>query len=391
MVRIAVLHKDRCNPAGCGNYACMKASPLNRQGIDYITIGDDGKPVIHEELTNDACQICASVCPFGAISLVKLPEELGGKRIHRYGKNGFSLYSLPMPKFEQVVGILGKNAIGKSTVIQVLAGVLKPNLGNLETEASADDLIRFFKGSENQKFFELIKEGDVKISYKPQHVSHIPKTVSGTVRELLENVDEKKELESVSKKVDITHILDNNIKTVSGGELQRVAIAAAVLKKANLYVFDEPTSYLDIKQRLKISQFIRELATEGTAILVVEHDLIVLDFLTDFVHIMYGKEDVYGVTSMIRPGKRAINAFLDGFLREENMRIRPNKIAFEAKAPIDHKSTNLLISWEGIKKQLGSFSLEATEGAIHKKEIVGVLGGKRHRQNNICKAPCRHH
>jgi len=76
---------------------------------------------------------------------------------------------------------------------------------------------------------------------------------------------------------------------------RELAIAATVLKDANVYIFDEPTSYLDIKQRLKMAKFIQSLATDNTAVLVVEHDLIILDYMAELVHLMYGKPGCFGV------------------------------------------------------------------------------------------------
>ena len=241
--------------------------------------------------------------------MVNLPEELNKEPIHRYGQNGFALYNLPTPLFGKVVGIVGRNGIGKSTAIKILAGVLKPNLGRNDKsqEATYEELITYFKGTEAQAFFEKQKKGEIKIAYKPQQVDMIPKQFKGTVQELLEKADEKGVLKEMVERLELNNLLDHNIEDVSGGELQRIAIAATVLKKANVYFFDEPTSYLDIKQRLKISKFIRELADEKTAVMVIEHDLIILDYMTDFVHLMYGKEAAFGVCSMVKTTRVGIN------------------------------------------------------------------------------------
>ena len=170
------------------------------------------------------------------------------------------------------------------------------------------------------------------------------------------------------------NILDHDIGKISGGELQRVAIAACVLKKANIYFFDEPTSYLDVKQRLKVSQFIRSLCDEKTGVVVVEHDLIILDYLADLVHLMYGTPAVYGVVSQPKTGKAGINLYLSGFLKEENVRFRDNAIKFEERPPIDIKKSHLLTMWDAFKQKLGSFELEAGEGKIYRNDLVGILG-----------------
>jgi len=374
MTRIAVIEKEKCNPIGCGNYLCIRVCPVNKMGEECIVEGEEKKAKINEELCT-GCGICPKRCPYGAISIINLPEELTDKPIHQYGENGFHLYNLPVPIFGKVVGIVGKNGIGKSTAIKVLAGVLQPNLGNIEEkETDYEKLVDFFKGTEAQIFFEKVKDKKIKISYKPQQVDLIPKTINGKVKDLLNKVDEKKQLKKIVKELDLGEILDNDIKKISGGELQRVAIAAAVLKKANLYIFDEPTSYLDIKQRLRVSKFIKELADENTAVLVVEHDLIILDYMTDLVHLMYGKENCYGIVSMPKSTKVGINVYLSGYLKEENVRFRDAKIKFEAKPPIKKLNRNELTSWQDIEKKLGKFKLKAEQGTIYKHEVAGILG-----------------
>ena len=346
--------------------------PVNRSGTECIKVEKDGKITI-DESTCIGCGICVKAAP-DAIKIVNLPKILDRKPIHRFGENQFALFSLPTPLFDKVIGILGVNGIGKSTAISILAGILKPNFDELGKEVSYEQIIDFFKGTEVQLFFEKVKEGDIKISYKPQNVELIPKAQKGKVRELLKKVDEKKKLNEIAKELEIENILDNDIKKISGGELQRVAIAATVLKKANLYVFDEPTSYLDIKQRINVSKFIRKLADEKDAVMVVEHDLIIFDYISDLAHIMYGSEDVYGSVSGLKPTKNSINVYLSGYLKEENIRFRDKKVQFEQRKPFVKKQQEELVSWEDIGKKLGKFVLKAESGSINKGEVIGVLG-----------------
>ncbi|MBN2053146.1 ribosome biogenesis/translation initiation ATPase RLI [Candidatus Woesearchaeota archaeon] len=373
MTRICIVKKEKCNPVSCGNYLCIRMCPVNRKGEDCIIKTPDGKVGINEELCI-GCGICPKKCPAEALDIVNLPEEMKKDPVHRYSENGFALYSLPVPIFGKVVGIIGKNGIGKSTALKILAGVEKPNLGKPGKEATHDELIEYFKGSEAQGFFEKVKKGKVKLSYKPQQVDLIPKQYKGSVKDLLEKVDEKKELHKIADALELKAFLDHDISKISGGELQRVAIAACVLKKADVYFFDEPTSYLDVKQRLKISQFIRSLADENTGVIVVEHDLIVLDYMADLVHMMYGKPAAYGVVSQPKAAKAGINTYLSGFLKEENVRFRENAIKFEARPPIDIKRLHPLTEWQAFKQKLGSFSLEADTGKIYKNDIIGILG-----------------
>ncbi|MFA5797122.1 MAG: ribosome biogenesis/translation initiation ATPase RLI [Candidatus Woesearchaeota archaeon] len=378
MSRIAVIDKKKCHPNKCGNYLCARVCPVNRMGEQCIT-AVDGKAFIDEKLCT-GCGICPKKCPFGAITIINLPEELKSEPIHRYGPNGFALYSLPTPIFGKVVGIIGRNGIGKSTAVKILANMLKANFGK-EHDGDIKDIITYFKGTEAQAYFEKLRDGQITIAYKPQQVDLIPKQYHGTVEELLKKVDEKEEYASIVKELGIQAILKRKLTEISGGELQQIAIAATVLKKANVYFFDEPTSYLDIKQRLKIARFIKNLATNPEiAVMVIEHDLIILDYMTDMIHLMYGHESVYGVVSGVKTTKNGINVYLSGFLKEENTRFRDHAIKFNPPVVTPQTRENILTTWQDIDYTQGSFHLTAKEGEIHKGNVVGVLG-----QNGIGK------
>ncbi|MFO7711518.1 MAG: ribosome biogenesis/translation initiation ATPase RLI [Candidatus Woesearchaeota archaeon] len=372
MTRIAIVEKEKCSPTKCGDL-CMKLCPVNRTGKECIWKDEEGKAAIEEDLCT-GCGICSNRCPFDAISIINLPEELNNTPIHQYGMNGFHLYNLPVPLFGKVVGLLGRNGIGKSTAVKILSGILKPNLGEDGKEATPKELIDFFKGTEAQLFFEKLSSDKITVSYKPQQVEMIPRFQDGTIRDLLKKVDEKDGFERIVEILELSHILDTDIKDVSGGELQRVAIAAAALKDANVYFFDEPTSYLDIKQRIKVSRFIRELAKEDVAVMVVEHDLVILDYMTDNIHIMYGKPACYGIVSQPKATKSGINTYLSGYLREENVRFRDKPLTFEEKIPTDILKKEKAISWGDLNKQLGDFSLSVSPGELKKNEVSGILG-----------------
>ncbi len=373
MTRIAIVDNEKLKDMQQKLYI-QGICPVNRTGKECIKVEADGKLTIDEYLCT-GCGICPKAAP-NAINIINLPEELKTKPIHRYGENKFVLYSIPTPTFGKVTGILGVNGIGKSTAIKVLAGVLKPNFGDWnKQEADYDELISFFKGTEAQLFFEKIKKEEIKVAYKPQQVDLIPKTTKGKVIDLLKKVDEKNELRKIVNQLQINEILNNDITEISGGELQRVAIAATVLKNADLYIFDETTSYLDIKQRINISKFIKSLINKNNAVLVVEHDLVILDYIADLVHLMYGKEDCYGIVSGVKPVRNGINVYLSGYIKEENVRFRDSTIKFAEKPPIKKKHTKEEItSWHEIEKKLGNFVLKAHNGLIRKNEIIGILG-----------------
>jgi len=387
MSRIAVIEKHKCHPDKCGNFLCIRVCPINRMGEECIKEGSDHKALIDEKLCT-GCGICPKKCPFGAISIINLPEELNSEPIHRYGQNGFALYNLPTPVFGKVVGIIGRNGIGKSTAIKVLSRQIIPNFGkvqnvNTSSNTGSEDfkeVIEYFKGTEAQSYFEKLRDGQIKISYKPQQVDQIPKQYNGTVYDLLKKVDEKKIFDEITELLDLKNILDNNIKDISGGELQRVAIAATVMKDANVYLFDEPTSYLDIMQRMRVARFIKGLANEETAVLVIEHDLIILDYMTDMIHLMYGHEGAYGVVSGVKTTKNGINVYLSGFLKEENVRFRDHAIKFNPSAIIKQKKDFVLTEWNALEYKVGKFSLKVDNGKVNHGDVIGTLG-----QNGIGK------
>lgn len=368
---IAVINQEEVNDE-VRNIA-INYDPINRSGGQGFHLNEDGKLHIEDAQVIEAHKIIQNKIPNEAIKIIPL-SSARGRLIHQYGQNGFSLYRLPRPKFNQVVGIIGRNGIGKSTAMKILAGELEPNLGDHEKTPDFSEVIGEFKGTEAQIFFEKLQQGEVRLSYKPQHVELIPKKFKGKVRTLLEKVDERNCLDEIAKELELEKLLDRKITQISGGELQRVAIAAAAMKDANLYLFDEPTSYLDVKQRVKVSKYLQSLKDEDTSIIVIEHDLIILDYMTDLIHIMYGEEEGYGVVSKTKTTKRGINTYLGGYITDENVQFRQGKIEFESKAPRDDKSLHVLTSWPSFGHDFEDFSLRIEEGTLYKGDVVGVLG-----------------
>ncbi len=372
MSRISILDKDKCQPKKC-NYVCIEYCPGVRMEEDTIVIDEDSKkPLISEELC-EGCGICTNRCPFGAVSVINLPEALDDP-IHRYGQNMFELFHLPTLKEGTVVGLLGQNGIGKSTIMRILSGELIPNLGDYESEASWDKVIDHYRGSQLQSYFKKLASGDIKVVHKPQAVDVLPKVVKGNVNDLLSNVDERDKLDYAVSNLNLETVMDREMSKLSGGELQRVAIAASLLREGDFYYFDEPTSWLDVRQRLNAVKVIRSLAEEGKSVLVIEHDLATLDALSDNIHILYGQPGGYGVVSGMKGVRVGINAYINGFLKEENVRMRRNPIEFTIRPPTPEDEGEVLSEYETILKDYDGFKIEAEEGKIFKDEIVTAFG-----------------
>ena len=363
--------KDRCQPKKC-NLECIKYCPKVRTGVEVIQQGARGKPDISEELCV-GCGICVHKCPFDAIKIIGLPDELEGEIVHQYSKNGFRLYRLPVPKSGMVTGILGPNGIGKSTAIGLLSGTETPNLGEYESPPSREDVLDHFAGTELHDYLEGVFKGKVRTSMKPQYVDKLPSVHKGNVRELLVNVEERMTVDHAAELLDLEEAVDRELGQLSGGELQRVAIAASMMKEAEVYFFDEPSSYLDIYQRMKIARLIKELSLDRQVV-VIEHDLAILDFLADNVYMVYGSEGAFGVFAHPRQVRSAINAYLDGYLKEENIRFRESRIEFQTHPPKDEWETAPLIDYDEVEVSFPNFSLTVEPGGIKMGESVGVVG-----------------
>ena len=368
-MRIAILNKDRCQPRRCSK-ECEKYCPRVRTGDETIVFGEDGKPVISEELCV-GCGICVNKCPFDAIMIIGLPEALE-EPTHRYGPNGFALFGLPVPRVGKVTGHLGPNGIGKSTSVQILSGALVPNFG--KGTGDWDTVLEHYAGTALHDYFKDVVSGKVRVSQKPQYVDMIPKAFKGKTSELLGKTDERGVLGELVDYLDLRGVMDRKISELSGGELQRVAIAACAAKDANFYFFDEISPYLDIHQRIRVARLIQEISKDK-AVLVVEHDLAILDMLTDVIHIAYGEPGGFGVVTHPKSVRVGINQYLKGYLPEENIRVRPEAIKFEVHPPMETREFESKVTFDAFSKQYGEgFSLKAKGGDLREGEVLGIVG-----------------
>jgi len=373
-VRVVVLDTDFCKPGNCGR-ECIRFCPIVRTGaeaIKYDTSMD--RPLVAENLCT-GCGICVKKCPYGALKVVNLPDELEELSVHRYGPNTFKLYRLPVPREGMVVGLLGPNGAGKSTSLKILGGEIKPNLGLYDAPPDWKSLLRFFRGSELHEYFKKLSEKRLRVVTKPQYIDEAPKRITGTAGEILSKIDERGVLDEVASTLSLKTIWKKDIHSLSGGELQRMAIAAVALRDADVYIFDEPSSYLDVYQRMRMAALVQQLAKASKYVLVAEHDLAVLDYISNQVCLFYGKAGVYGIVSKPHGVRVGINIYINGYIPDENVRFRPYPIRFHlSPAPSEWRSEDVLLRWADFKKVLGDFTLDAKSGDIHRGEVVGIVG-----------------
>jgi ATP-binding cassette subfamily E protein 1 len=240
----------------------------------------------------------------------------------------------------------------------------------IDKNLSDQEILEKFKGTEFYNYMKEILEKKIKVVYKPQEVDQMPKFIDCKVKEILEKSDEKGMFEEIVKRFNLEKIFDRKLSELSGGELQKVAIAISLMKKGDIYFFDEPTSFLDIKQRIIMTKAIDEIKEP---VYIVEHDLLSLDYLTDYVFVLYGKPGAYGIISSLKSARNGINEYLEGFLKSENVRIRDKPVKFNILGDIKWENREK-IEYPEISVKYDGFELIAKPGEVYKGEIIGILG-----------------
>lgn len=372
-MRVAVIDRERCHEDKC-SLECIRFCPMVRIRREAIRRGPDNKPEIVEMLCS-GCGICVQKCPYKAITVVNIPEELSGEEVHRYGPNAFALYRLPLLRRGEVSGLIGRNAMGKTTMLRILSGELVPNLGRFTQPPTPREIVDHFAATPLQRYFKDLYDERIRVIYKPQYVDRIPLAVSGKVGELLERVDERGRLSYVVDALELEEVYDRPINVLSGGELQRLAIGTALCRNVDVYLFDEPSGHLDVYQRIKVAKAIRELVEQDKMVVVSEHDLAVLDYLSDTIFLLYGKPQVYGITSNVHSVREGINRYINGYIPDENVRFRDSPIEFHVKPPTQMTfEPRTLFRWSEIKKNYQGFSLNVDGGEIGEGEVIGIIG-----------------
>lgn len=401
LTRIAIIDKEKCKPTKC-NFECGLICPQNRQGkncvelvdIEDITISSSNKKIakINESICI-GCGLCAKPpqnrgCPFGAVMIVNIPTEISGDVIMRYNENGFRLYRMPILKVGKVLGFIGQNGIGKSTIVNILSNKLKPNFEKFGASMNDQEIITKFRGTEMHKYMTKLYNDELVISSKPQHVDSLvkhlkQKKVDPIVRQYIQNrckCDPMSEWYlNVINTLDLDKILDSKVQTLSGGELQRLVCATTLLTEANVYIFDEFTNYLDVRQRLNVAKLIREISNENRYIAIIEHDLAILDYISDYICILYGRPSAYGVVSRPLSTASGINDYFDGFIPSENMRFRSNEYDLGTLDVVEStgiKYSDSRIEYQANIVEFPSFKLNIEAGDFPIEGSMTIIMGK---------------
>lgn len=233
-------------------------------------------------------------------------------------------------------------------------------------------------------------EDNLKAVIKPQYVDQIPKAIKAAdkrVSTLITGRAQIGNLDEIVQELELKQIFEREVNQLSGGEMQRFAIGSVCVQKADVYMFDEPSSFLDVKQRLNAGRMIRSLLRHDDYVIVVEHDLSVLDYLSDFICVLYGKPAVYGVVTMPASVREGINIFLDGNIPTENLRFREESLQFRISEAGEDYSTDKSRAYKypAMEKTLGNFKLSIESGDFTDSEIIVMMGENGTGKTTFCK------
>ena len=379
--RIAVLDKSLCTKEICG-YVCVHICPVNRMGKECIKIDEEGYPIISEELCS-GCGICPKRCPVNAIKIINLSRELDNP-IYQYGVNSFRLYGLPLPSgdLNGAISLVGRNGLGKTTALRILGGKIIPNFGEFDkTYTSKEVLLKM--SPEMKKYFSSLfsnhlnssninSSDSLSISFKPQKISDLRNVFDGTVLGLLKKTIPKDKIDTSVKLFNLENILNRKVEHLSGGELQKLAITITYSKDSDLYYFDEISNFLDIKERLNVAIILKDFS-ENNSVILVDHDLTLLDYVSNYIYLFYGEEGAYGVVSGLKNVRTGINEYLKGYLSSENMRFRDYEISFSTQSETE-LNTKTKFEYTALKKSFVGFEFSSDSGKIREGEIIGIVG-----------------
>ena len=399
MRRIAIIDQNKCKPEKCKK-ECIKGCPPQQRGVKVIDIEDISKisnTNVDPALTDKkqiakiaeslciGCNICVNKCPFNAIKIINLPYEKKEDILHRYTANGFRLYGLPIMKKNAVIGIIGENAIGKTTLIEILSDILRPNFEIFDKTTEPKAIIQKYRGTVLQDYLKDLYTNKLNISIKYQKLKtnltneHLDLTVQEYYQLLNLDINTLR-TSTYYHKLELNNIIGTRLRELSGGEMQKMMCFVVASTESDVYIFDEPSNYLDVKQRLEICKLIRSLVSTNRYVLVIEHDLSMLDFISDELYILFGVPGAYGIVSKPLTVLEGINMYLKGFINQQNIRFREEEYDFKSVNEISSQiiidTSNIEYKYEGSEIVFDNFKLLIQPQNINLNSAIYLVMGE---------------
>lgn len=170
----------------------------------------------------------------------------------------------------QLIGLIGQNGVGKSTLIKTLLGFHPPISGEVSLNNKPI-------GSLSAK--ELAKQVSVVLTGKPESLNlSVTELIAlgrypysgwlGTLK-----AEDKESVESALTMMEINYIAHKKLYELSDGQMQKVMIARAIAQETNLIVLDEPTSHLDLKNKIEVLSLLKKIANAGKGVLMSTHEI----------------------------------------------------------------------------------------------------------------------
>lgn len=361
---VVYIDQEKINPQ-LAKDTVIKYDPLRRSDPNRGFYLDEQEELhIADSDVMEMHKLCINKYPVpGAIRLIRLPDE-SGTPIHQFAENGFRLYNLPEISPDKIIGLLGPNGVGKSVSMDIISGRLRPNLA--QSDASIRAVLEQFRGTVLHQHLLQVFDQELSVSYKIQRVEQLQQQ-DIVVKKFLSDVPEE-----LISALGILHVMSRRTGVLSGGELQRVLLARHIAADAQLYVFDEPSTYLDVKQRLNTAKLIAGI--QSGSVFVIDHDLTILDMCSDQIHVYYGDPSAFGYVSDSLSVREGINQYITGYLRSHNIAFRKKPLEFSQETQQETGSATTLLEYSALSKNLETFNMEVSSGQIRRKEVVAVFG-----------------
>ncbi len=222
--------------------------------------------------------------------------ELSGERIaevknisFRYTRDGLDVlkdFSLDIYS-SQALFVLGGNGSGKTTLLKILAGLLKPYRGKVKICGKSQAEYR--GNSLYNEMLAMLPQNPLLIFTEPTVYADFYALLS---RNKCDKEETENNIDDVARRMGITHLLSRHPYDLSGGELQKCAIAKLLLQKPRVMLLDEPTNGLDATAKLGLTKTVCDLKKEGIAVVAVTHDIEFAAQTADCCAMIFGGEVV---------------------------------------------------------------------------------------------------